>query len=226
MSNKFLITLILTVMIISQSCSDKPTAGFRVEPRDNPEAGDTIKFINESIDALSYEWDFGNGTTSEEEMPYTIYDEPGVYDVLLNAINEDRTDTSSMILQIYDPTIMSFFVYKTDTTPIFACNMWVYTDSSAYYNFAEPEFSSLTDEEGYAEFQNMEDTTYYVLIFKETSDGLYIGGGSVESLFLNEVNIFTAFINFFPNEEKKSLQSEAKHAPPLYLKQMNQSEVY
>ena len=44
-----------------------------------------VQFVNESVGAISYEWHFGDGTTSYEEDPFHQYDTSGVYLVMLIA---------------------------------------------------------------------------------------------------------------------------------------------
>src|ERR1044072_8014105 len=41
--------------------------------------GATVTFTNKSEDAVSYEWDFGDGTTSTEENPTHTYPGKGKY---------------------------------------------------------------------------------------------------------------------------------------------------
>ncbi len=43
----------------------------------------TVTFTNESTDATSYSWDFGDGNTSTEENPTHTYAAEGAYDVVL-----------------------------------------------------------------------------------------------------------------------------------------------
>ncbi|MCF8227213.1 MAG: hypothetical protein K9J30_15150 [Bacteroidales bacterium] len=200
-ATSFLTILILTGLMTS-SCDRRPTAGFRYEPLVNPEAGDTIYMFNESIDATSYEWSFGNGDISEDEMPSTVYDKKGDYTIVLNALNDYGNDTISKIIEIEDPTIMGFYIYEPDsTTPLVSANIWVYVDSTSWDEFEEPDFFELTDNEGYAEFRNLEDSTYYVWIFKETADGLFISGGFTEPLSLNDENLFGVVTSYFSNDE-------------------------
>ncbi len=64
-----------------------------------------VSFINNSVNANSYMWDFGDNTTSTEENPSHTYSEPGVYEVVLVAIGEDGctvTDTSAQITNVFD----------------------------------------------------------------------------------------------------------------------------
>ena len=44
---------------------------------------DTLKIINNTEGAIGYLWDFGNGHTSREDNPTTIYDSEGSYDISL-----------------------------------------------------------------------------------------------------------------------------------------------
>jgi len=49
-------------------------------------ANSTSVFLNKTIDGIepvSYQWDFGNGDTSTEKDPQTVYDTEGLYDVTL-----------------------------------------------------------------------------------------------------------------------------------------------
>ncbi len=45
----------------------------------------TLTFTNLSTDATAYLWDFGDGTTSNQENPTHIYATPGEYNVSLAA---------------------------------------------------------------------------------------------------------------------------------------------
>ncbi|MGM0581281.1 MAG: PKD domain-containing protein [Bacteroidota bacterium] len=64
--------------------SDSPIADFSVE-NETLCFGQAISFINESENALEYQWSFGDGNQSSEENPTHEYDEPGTYTVTLTA---------------------------------------------------------------------------------------------------------------------------------------------
>ena len=58
-----------------------------------PEPGEELTFTDESIhpdglDIVEREWDFGDGTTSDEEEPTVSFDDPGVYEVTLSVEDE------------------------------------------------------------------------------------------------------------------------------------------
>ena len=67
---------------------------------DYEQANETIEFINQSIYANSYFWDFGDGNTDTTENPVHIYEEAGIYQVELVAINDCDISLSSAEIQI------------------------------------------------------------------------------------------------------------------------------
>jgi len=60
-----------------------PTAGFEVQG--TLKAFDTLTFVNNSKEATSFLWHFGNGETVYEESPKYLYTEAGTYSVTLQA---------------------------------------------------------------------------------------------------------------------------------------------
>jgi len=56
---------------------------------------DTILFTNTSDNVPNYFWDFGNGSTSNEETPFYIYNEAGNYTIQLTASEVCSSTTTS-----------------------------------------------------------------------------------------------------------------------------------
>ena len=56
----------------------------------------TIQFFNESKNASSFEWNFGDGNTSTEEDPEHTYNQAGVYSVSLTVRNGNLSDTKTI----------------------------------------------------------------------------------------------------------------------------------
>ncbi len=56
-------------------------------------SGDTVQFMQTSLYASRYEWDFGNGMNGEGANPTVVYTEPGEYDVTLIVSNDCGSDT-------------------------------------------------------------------------------------------------------------------------------------
>lgn len=73
------------------SCKPKPQAHFSSSNTfENPRINERIEFYNESEDANSYEWDFGDGNTSTLKDPVHTYIEPGVYNISLLAYSLNK----------------------------------------------------------------------------------------------------------------------------------------
>ena len=62
-----------------------------------------VKFTNQSSDkAVSYHWDFGDGTTSDEKSPLHVYSKSGYYNVRLIVKGEIDEDVAEMTVLIND----------------------------------------------------------------------------------------------------------------------------
>ena len=77
-----------------------PVAGF-----DHVINGKTVTLTNTSTDAVSYAWDFGDGSTSTEESPSHTYEANGGYIIKLTATNESGSDDSEEVVEIINITI-------------------------------------------------------------------------------------------------------------------------
>ena len=90
-----------------------------------------VQFFNESSNAITYLWEFGDGSTSVLENPTYTYNNPGTYTVTLNAFSSSGTDSSvftSQVMVLPSP-VANFQAYPqvitdpTDTV-FFADNSW------------------------------------------------------------------------------------------------------
>ena len=74
--------------------------------------GFPITFVNQSVNAVAYEWDFGNGNTDTFVHPTNTYDYPGMYLVTLIAIDDKGcTDTIVKPINIEE----EWYVYIPNT---------------------------------------------------------------------------------------------------------------
>lgn len=85
--------LFLCCLLFLSSCA-KPVADFVLTQKDNTAPAEVI-LQNNSQNAETYFWDFGDGTTSEEENPDHEYILSGRYTVTLNAKNKNKISTTS-----------------------------------------------------------------------------------------------------------------------------------
>ncbi|MDB4334888.1 PKD domain-containing protein [bacterium] len=65
----------------------QPTALFSLSPILVKVPGEVVTYVNESMNADTYLWNFGDGNTSNERSPIYEYTEPGSYNVTLLATN-------------------------------------------------------------------------------------------------------------------------------------------
>jgi PKD repeat protein len=79
---------------VSVTVDDTPEAGFTYEQ----DVDDVILFTDVSSGATSWQWDFGDGTVSDEQNPTHSYAEEGDYIVVLIASNGQCTDTVTGIV--------------------------------------------------------------------------------------------------------------------------------
>jgi PKD repeat protein len=101
-------TVALTVSSSSQGCNDTetktnyitvnvaPAAAFYGSPTSG-EVPLVVNFTNQSTDATSYSWDFGDGGTSTATNPSHTYNSAGTYTVELVASNSCGSDTETRV---------------------------------------------------------------------------------------------------------------------------------
>jgi PKD repeat protein len=60
----------------------------------------TVQFNDNSENAISFNWDFGDGATSTEKDPIHTYSTAGIYTVNLTASNENGTDSKTAKINV------------------------------------------------------------------------------------------------------------------------------
>lgn len=86
--------------------SPKPTAAFTFSPL-NPVENQATMFINQSVGATIYLWDFGDGDTSVEVNPSHIFEATDTYTVCLKASNDAgcEDDTCKPVKSLIKPLL-------------------------------------------------------------------------------------------------------------------------
>ncbi|MBL4585921.1 MAG: gliding motility-associated C-terminal domain-containing protein, partial [Flavobacteriales bacterium] len=96
---------------ISVPLITSPVASFLSRSKPEEFVNPDVQFDNESTNALTYEWHFGDGNVSYEEFPAHRYDTSGVFLVMLIAYNEPEygcADTTFLYMEV-DP-MFTFYV--------------------------------------------------------------------------------------------------------------------
>lgn len=71
-------------------------------------SGREVTFTNESTEAFTYAWDFGDGNSSTDENPVHTYSQDGTFTVTLTSSNNCGSDAHSEDIVIATPPVASF----------------------------------------------------------------------------------------------------------------------
>lgn len=152
--------LILGLVVLLASCA-RPVADFAVQGEDRT-APSEIDFINQSKEAELYEWDFGDGTKSDEASPSHRYRSSGNYTVILRAKkgNKYREKKQKLVIEAPEQCLIEI---ETD----FGTMLAVLSDATPKHR---DNFAKLA-EEGF----------FDGLLFHRVIDGFMIQGGDPNS---------------------------------------------
>lgn len=106
----FIIVLLGSALITATSCK-KQVEAFISADKTVVTVDETVKFTNTSINASSYEWDFGDGKTSTEQSPSHSWSSVGTYIVKMEGcpkvshgpqqhIGGDKCDEASISITV------------------------------------------------------------------------------------------------------------------------------
>ncbi len=110
--------LIAVLLIDGCTKGPKPVAAFSIDK--NPVlAGDTVSFTNQSTDALTYSWDFGDDSVSTLENPTHVYQKAGTFTVTLNVAGEGGKNTLTQSITV-SPSLTG---YWTTTYTLYMSSM-------------------------------------------------------------------------------------------------------
>jgi PKD repeat protein len=96
---------------ISLTVQEGPTADFGF---DYSLGASTVSFMNQSSNADSYLWDFGNGNTSTEANPAFDFGTDGLYPVVLISMNPCGSDTTMQQIEIITLPTAAFSVAEPE----------------------------------------------------------------------------------------------------------------
>ena len=111
---KFLNRLtIIVITVLFFSCQKEPIATF-ITSKNTAYIGESIKFTNQSKDAHTFNWDFDDETTSNEENPSHAFKNARTYNITLTATGNGGTSTFNKSITIkYPEPVANFSANKT-----------------------------------------------------------------------------------------------------------------
>lgn len=147
-------------LLIATGCM-KPIARFEMSA-DKKEAPATVTFKNESENADSFQWKFGDGAESTEQDAIHKYNHSGTYEVSLTAMKGEKSNT------LVKPLII-------DPSPI--CMIEIITE----YGTMVAELYDATPQHRDNFLKLAEEGFYDGLLFHRVIDGFMIQGGDPDS---------------------------------------------
>jgi gliding motility-associated-like protein len=96
---------------------DHPVASFNVGPEVVWIPNDPIKCTDLSIDAVNWLWDFGDGSSSEEQNPTHYYEKDGVFSITLRVENEFGCDNTFVANDIVEAKLSGFVTFPDSFAP-------------------------------------------------------------------------------------------------------------
>ena len=179
-----------TITLVGANAAGTSTASLTVNVGDLPEAafaaattlGSTsLSLSNTSIDADSYAWDFGDGSTSNETEPAHTYAQDGAYTVQLIATNPCGNDTTSQEVVIITAPAADFELDAvTGCTPFTVQVNDLSSNNTTGWNWSAPGAIPATSNEQSPSFTYTAPGAYTLTL--ETSNG---AGTSTASVSIN-----------------------------------------
>ncbi len=117
----------------------EPVAKFSYSVNDK-----TVTFANQSLNAKSFYWTFGDGSATSEMSPVKKYSSAGTYTVTLKATNITKSSTYEATISLSNPTPQAKFSYSTNGLEVSFKNQS--TNAQSYsWNFGNGKTSTQKD---------------------------------------------------------------------------------
>ncbi|MEZ5015095.1 MAG: PKD domain-containing protein [Chitinophagales bacterium] len=173
------------------------TAAFTADPLEGCTPLD-VNFTNNSINAIGYAWDFGDGATDTETNPEHSYSEPGSYTITLIAFSDPdcgSNDTTSSTVTIYGYPEAAF-TYTPENPSVFASVVFsdASSDASSWlWEFGDGSTSTLQDPEHFYASAG----AFYVCLTVTNAAGCT--DKVCDSLLIEEISLLETPNAFSPN---------------------------
>lgn len=229
---KRLIIILAVVPLLFTSCTKDPYADF-VTSTLVAEVGETVSFTNRSLDANSYEWDFGDGYYSTTLNAAHEWLEPGTYEVALTAYGKDgRIDigiTDIVVRYLYTADIeITVEEYDDPYYIVEEISVRLYSsvlDWEEEYNMLVEGY---TGGDGTITFLNVPlpyNRRVYVDVYGPFHDNYQLASEDVgwietDVLVPDALNYFTAVVDYYPDGKKSA--TSRKDIKAVYKAEANE----
>jgi len=194
------ISLFLSLLLFS--CESDPDAYFSATPGD-PVVGEDVYFNNESENAVSFEWDFGDGYGSDEANPVHSFNASGTFEVALKVWSENGlTDEAYMTIDVNIPTLLEIEVLEFyDKYPVEGASVRLYPSLPDWEDETNMESEGLTDQDGFIVFSGLGPYVWYADVWEEFHDNYSLknedpGFVRTPEVLPNRINRFVAYVDY------------------------------
>lgn len=217
MKKIFYLALALVLPIIIVSCHKAPPAAVFHTDTIEPEVGHGVIFYNDSQDADRFEWDFGDGTISNDVNPVHSFNATGTYEVILTAYSKsDQQDQASLTLTVLVPTLLEIQVleyYEEYVVP--DASIILYPTLVDWDDQTNAIIEGFTDQNGIAVFADLEPFVHYVDVWEQDHDNYSLRAEDVgfirtAEITPHQINRFTAYVDYV--QHTKGAAKEARSA--------------
>lgn len=205
------------------SCEVQPDAYF-FSDKIKAEIGEEVLFYNQSTNAASFEWDFGDGIWSDSYQPAHSYSASGIFTVVLSAYSKSgNLDRSYLDIEVLSPTMLEIEVLEWyDQYPVAGASIILYPTERDWDNETNAIVEGFTNSSGKVVFTNLGPYVYYVDVWHQTHnnytlrsepDGEGIKFIRTDKLYNNQLNKFTAWVDY--TGTKSAAMRDRKQLLPL-----------
>lgn len=168
---KRLTCLFLSLTMVLFSCHKTPNASFTADVA-NPEVGQTVTFNNNSQNGDKFEWDFGDGSVSNERSPQHVFTATGGYDITLTVISKGGSSAkASLTINVMVPTLLEIEVDEYYSGNIVSnASIILYPTIADWDAQTNKVMEAFTDADGIAVFSGLGPYVYYVDVWEATHD--------------------------------------------------------
>lgn len=199
---KKVIYILLLLPLFLFSCEKIPHASFYIDNIE-PVVGDEIYFKNDSRNAERFEWDFGDGTVSEDPSPVHVYTGSGSYEVILTAYSRTgQSDEASMTIDILIPTLLEVEVLEYyDKYPVEGASVYLYPTLDDWDSETNLVAEGYTDVNGKVVFSGLGNYVYFVDVWETNHNNFSLRNEDVafittDEIVPHEINRFLAYVDY------------------------------
>ncbi len=210
---KFIIPVLF--LIFSSSCIERTPyyeevdACFQVSGSTHY-VNETIYFNNCSLNAKDYEWEFGDGTISNQRNPDHVYTASGTYQVILTAYGYDNSfERYTHTLTIQGSTDLDLLVlYYGTEDPVSNCDVTLFDNENDWdvLNLDNQVDAATTNNYGSVIFENLNTIVYYIDAFKNALDNSYYSNYyldyATDILIKNTVNEYNVYVELLTSDKR------------------------